>query len=141
MRWVFAAALAAGAQSGWAACTVNAQSVNFGVYIQFSNQPTDSAGSVGVTCDAATPYSISLSTGGSANYASRTMTAGGHSMSYNLYADPGHNTIWGDGAAGGSSTVNGSGTSANHPVYGRMAARQDAHVGSYIDSINVTLDF
>lgn len=139
-RFAMGIVLATAAQSGWAGCSVNAQSVNFGNYSPFSSQPTDSAGNIGVTCDVITSYSIALSAGGG-TYTARVMTSAGHLLYYNLYSDIGRNIVWGDGIGGVSSTLSGSGTSVNHPVYGRIPARQNAYVGSYGDTITVTLNF
>jgi spore coat protein U-like protein len=37
--------------------------------------------------------------------------------------------------------VAGSAIFANHTIYGRIAARQNAHVGNYVDAIVVTVNF
>lgn len=47
---------------------------------------------------------------------------------------------WGDGSPG-TATVNGSGTTHTFTVYGRIPARQNAVVGSYSDTITVTITF
>jgi spore coat protein U-like protein len=140
-RVMVAAALMAMAQPGWAACNVTAQSVNFGNYIQFVNQPTDSTGNIGITCDASASYTISLSTGGSASYTPRVLTDGTHALDYNLYSDAGHGLIWGNGTGGTNSSVSATDTGGNHIVYGRIPARQIPSVGTYSDSIDVTVDF
>jgi spore coat protein U-like protein len=38
-------------------------------------------------------------------------------------------------------TVSGTGTSSDFTVYGRIPARQNASVGSYSDTITVTITF
>jgi spore coat protein U-like protein len=140
LRAIFAATLAITAQQAWGAqCSLSAQGVEFGSYDVFSNTSLDSTGNIAVTCDVDTAYSIALSPGGG-SYASRSMLNGSHVLNYNLYADAARATIWGDGTSG-TSTVSGSGTTANHTVYGRVSARQNAYVGSYSDSITVTVNF
>jgi len=70
------------------------------------------------------------------------MKSGTHALAYNLFLDATRLTIWGDGSAG-TGTVSGVGTGANinTPVYGRIAARQNAFVGTYSDVITVTITF
>jgi spore coat protein U-like protein len=120
-------------------CNVSVQSLTFGSYDTFSSQPLDSTGNVAVSCDVATAYSIALSPGGG-TYASRALASGAHRLDYNAYTDATRTAVWGDGT-GGSATVAGSGTSANHTVYGRIFARQNAHIGFYADTLTVTLTY
>jgi spore coat protein U-like protein len=122
-----------------AACSVNATGVTFGNYDPFSNQNLDGTGNVGITCDAATPYSITLSAG-TGSYLTRTMANGAHLLAYNLYTDATRTTVWGDGTAS-TAAVNGSGASVNHTVYGRIPARQNVQVGTYADAITVVVNF
>jgi spore coat protein U-like protein len=132
--------LLAAAQQAWSAtCTVSTPGVNFGSYDVFSNQNLDSTGNISVICDIGVSYTIFLSPGGG-SYASRSMAGGVHRLSYNLYTDPSRTSVWGDGS-GGTSIAGGSAIPANHPVYGRIPARQNVYVGSYSDSITVTLNF
>lgn len=138
--WLLAMALAIVAQeAGAVQCSLSLQGVNFGTYDTFSNQSLDSTGRVDVTCDISAPYSISLSPGGG-SYATRSMTDGAHTFNYNLYTDATYTIVWGDGT-GSTATVGGSGTTAIHTVYGRIPARQNAHMGTYFDSITVTVSF
>jgi spore coat protein U-like protein len=140
LRWIFAAALATTAQHGWSAqCSLSILGVNFGSYDVFNNVGLDSTGNIGVTCDMDTPYSLSLSPGGG-SYASRLMADGPNLLGYNLYTEAARAVIWGDGT-GGTGVVSGSGTTGNHTVYGRISARQNVSVGSYSDSITVTVNF
>jgi spore coat protein U-like protein len=120
-------------------CNVSTVGVSFGGYDVFSEQSLDGAGSVAVSCDASTTYSIALSPG-AGSFGSRRMTSGSHTLNYNLYDDATHSTIWGDGSAG-TVVVGGTAVTATHTVYGRIPARQNAYVGSYGDAIVVTLSF
>lgn len=122
-----------------ATCSVNVQGVNFGSYDFMSSQNLVSTGHVTVTCDVSSSFSISLSTG-AGTYASRTMQNGAHLLSYNLYTDPAHTTVWGDGTSG-SVVVSGSGTSVDEVVYGSAPAGQNPYIGAYSDTITVTLTF
>jgi spore coat protein U-like protein len=134
--------LALTAHSGWAACTVGIVGVIFGNYDPFSNVAQDSAGNVSVNCDAATLYTITLSPG-SGTYALRAMSGPGMPLNYNLFTDPTRVVVWGDGTTGAVAVPGASTglTVTNHAVYGRIPARQNVPVGSYTDTIIVTVTF
>lgn len=127
-------------------CSVSASSmVAFGSFSPLTGSTVDSTGTINVTCDALSSYTISLSHGGSGTYSPRRMASGGNTLDYNLYRDAGRTQIWGDGT-GGSSMVAGSfplGGSRDHTVYGRipLSTQRDASVGSYSDSITVTVTY
>jgi spore coat protein U-like protein len=125
--------------AGQAGCALNVVGLSFGAYDIFDTQDTNITTDIGVTCASDTSFEISLSAG-TGTFASRTLVNGANLLSYNLYVDPAHLTIWGDGSPG-TATVSGSGTSRNFTVYGRVPARQNASVGSYSDTITVTITF
>jgi spore coat protein U-like protein len=134
-----AAVLALGSPPCWSTCTLNVQSVLFGTYDTFSALHLESTGNVEVTCVLTTAYTIALSPG-NGSYTPRVMNSGVHSLTYNLYTDATRTTIWGDGT-GGTSMVSGNAISANHTIYGRVPAGQNVNVGSYSDSLVVTITF
>lgn len=126
--------------SSWAAtCTLSTGGIAFGGYDPFVAQDVDSVANISVTCDQPTAYSIALSTGGG-TYEQRVMTSGLHQLLYNLYTDATLSTVWGDGS-GHSATVGDTQLLATYTVYGRIPARQNAHVGVYNDTIVITLTF
>jgi spore coat protein U-like protein len=138
-------------------CTISTIGVAFGIYDPTLSTPDDSNGSVDVTCfytgpggADATNYTVALSTGSSGTYVPRRLTAGASLLTYNLFRDAGRSQIWGNGTAGTSIVTGnlkvgpGAGNNtrtANHPVYGRIPAQQDADSGNYSDTILVTLTF
>lgn len=133
-----------------ATCGVSANSVAFGAYNPFGLLPHDAAGNIQVSCNdvlIALSYTLRLSGGGSGSgsYAPRRMSGGAYTLDYNLYTDPAHATVWGDGNSA-TATVTGafaitvSGT-ANHAVYGRVPAGQNAGAGSYSDTVTVTVEY
>ena len=70
-------------------------------------------------------------------------SSGNDALSYNLYIDAARSTIWGDGTGGSSTqTINMTGS---HPstlsIYGRVPPLQDVSMGSYSDSVMVTINF
>lgn len=122
------------------ACNVEAQSVAFGNYDVFDNASLDGVGNVQVSCDESSSYTISLSTG-NGDYSQRQMTSAGHILIYNLYTDASRNSIWGDGTSGTTQVGGNTSGTVNHAIYGRIPARQNAHIGIYTDNIIITLNF
>jgi spore coat protein U-like protein len=122
-----------------ATCSVSTIGVNFGSYNVFNTVPTDITGSVSVTCNKSSPFTLSLSTG-SGTFAARTMKNGTNILNYNLFSNATHLTIWGDGSSG-TSTISATSASATFTVYGRIPARQNVRAGSYSDVITVTVTF
>jgi spore coat protein U-like protein len=102
-------------------------------------QDVVSVANIAVSCDEPTSYSIALSSG-TGSYEQRAMTSGLHQLLYNLYTDATLNTVWGDGT-GHSAFVSDTQSAAIYSVYGRIHARQNAHVGAYGDTIVITLTF
>jgi spore coat protein U-like protein len=138
--WSLACLLAVAAPIAHSAgCSVGTVGLNFGNYDVFSTLDNDITGTINVTCQISTSYSISLSSG-TGTYASRTMMSAGNLLSYNLYLDPTRLTIWGDGSAG-TGTVSSTGITGSSTVYGRIPARQNAAVGIYADVVIVTVTF
>ncbi len=129
-------------------CTATAGSTNFGSYNPLSAAPADSVGTISVTCtnllSLLVGYTIQLSTGLSTTYAAREMANGAYRLQYNLYTGPGRTVIWGDGT-GGSATVSDGylllllSTTIDYSVYGRIPAGQNVAVGTYADTIVVSV--
>jgi spore coat protein U-like protein len=132
-------------------CSVQASGVEFGVYDPFSPAPTDSVGTLTVSCDGpagiAVAFAIRIGTGGSGVYGPRTMRDGTTwQLGYNLYTSASRTLVWGDGT-GASSTItdgfalSGRRVTRSYPVYGRIPARQNVAPGRYVDSLVVTLEY
>jgi spore coat protein U-like protein len=122
-----------------AECSLNIIGLTFGGYDPFSATDTDITGSVSVTCDTETSVQLSLSAG-FGPFTARQMKNGNSTLFYNLFTDPSHFSIWGDGSPG-TSRVGFSGTAGAQTIYGRIPARQNVSVGTYADTITVTLTF
>lgn len=122
-----------------AECSLNVIGLTFGSYDPFSSTDTDITGSVSLTCDTETSVQLSLSAG-FGPFAARQMRNGNKTLFYNLFTDPSRLSIWGDGSPG-TSLVSFSGTAGSQTIYGRIPARQNVSVGTYSDTITVTLTF
>lgn len=134
------------------ACSIDAQPMSFGNYNPLSGSNVDAAGDVSVTCGAlvagvSISYVITLSPGTSGNQLARTMSSGGNTLSYNLYTNNTRTTVWGDGSGGTGTRSNSYLLTLILPrtdhfaVYGRIPGGQNAHIGSYSDTIVATVIF
>jgi len=128
-----AGAIAAGVT--FASCTVNTTAVSFGMY--WGDVPLSSTGTITVSCNRPATTVVQLDNGQHvfAGFATRKMAATfPNKISYNLYTDPAHTNIWGDGTSG-SLTVSGK----NLTIYGQMPAGQTVTPGTYSDTVLVTV--
>jgi spore coat protein U-like protein len=135
-------------------CGVSATGVLYPTYAPQATSPTTGTGVVSVNCSIISglvslvvSYSINLSTGSSGTFSARTMTQGSSALSYNLYTNSTHATVWGD-TTGGTSDVTdsyllalGPATTKNYTVYGQIPISQNVIAGSYTDSIVVTITY
>jgi spore coat protein U-like protein len=138
--WAFLCWLTAvGTVTHAAQCSLSAIGVSFGSYDVFSSLDSDVTGSITVSCQSSATYSISLSPG-AGSFVARKLTNVGSQLAYNLFIDPQRLTIWGDGS-GGTTTVSATGTGGTYTVFGRIPAGQNAYVGSYSDTIIVTVTY
>ena len=128
-----------------AACTVAATGLNFGAYDVFSAAPSDTTGSVTVSCDRRTNVTVAIGaspTSGGFNPRQMRGTSGTDRLNYNLYTSTSMSTVWGNGSAG-TSTVLLTRVRRRRPatttIYGRIPAGQNVSVGAYSDSLTVTI--
>jgi len=125
-------------------CSVASTGVAFGAYDVFSATPTDSTSTVTFKCNGKRQIWIDLSTGSSGSYSQRLMKQGAASLAYNLFIDAAHSAIWGNGASGTSryiTTAPNDNVAGTVTIYSRIPARQDVRIGSYSDTITMTITF
>lgn len=132
-------------------CSVGTTAVAFGNYNPTSGTAKTANGNVAVTCTAlvlfTVSYVISLSKGASTTYTPRFMNLLGVHLNYNLYTTAAFTSIWGD-ATGGTATISDGYTAIvigpvtrNYTVFGQVPALQTVGVGTYTDSITVTVTY
>ena len=127
-------------QAQAASCTVNPQDLTLGGYDPLSNAPLDATTSISVRCDAATPFVVTLGPG-NGTFTARKLIGGNQALLYNLFLDPNHMTVWGDGS-NGSSSLSQSSTGGDFPVYARAPGGQVLlKPGLYSDVITVTISY
>jgi spore coat protein U-like protein len=94
------------------------------------------------TGSAAKLVTVDLGRGNAPTFTPRLMRNGASQFSYNLFLDAARTTIWGDGTGG---TLRYGATNPPNvidlTIYGRIPALQDLPLGSYTDTIVVTVNF
>jgi spore coat protein U-like protein len=137
-------------------CTVSATSVTFASAYDPSNvNGLDGTGTITVSCSVLAlglfeNWDILLDPGinSAGSYTPRKLNDGfNHKMTYNLYTNLGHSSVWGDGATSGTLKVSDQRTlqigNSQYPytVYAHLDALQDLPPGTYGDTITVTLNY
>lgn len=128
-------------------CNIHTQELDFGPYGALDQAPTTARGQIEVTCnriDGVFVVQIAISSGNSGNALDRTMTrGGGYVLHYNLYSDPGHNRVIGDGSNGTVAPIRPllNGGRATFGLYGRIPAGQSVRDGRYDDRLRVSIEF
>ena len=126
-------------------CSVSATGLSFGNTIPTPvNSNIDATSTITATCSNSVPFSIALNAGQGtgATFASRKMSSGTNLVNYTMFTDAGRTTVWGDGTAGSTvNSVTGTGAPQAIPVFGRIPAGQSPAIGTYSDTILVTLTF
>jgi len=132
-----------------ASCSISTTPLAFGAYDPVGANaatPLDATGGVVVTCTNGSSTTVTLGQGLNANTGSsdttplRRMVSGANFLSYTLYQNAGHTTVWGNTAGTGAAHT-GSGTATTVPVYGRIPAGQNVATGSYADTVVATVTF
>ncbi len=126
------------------ACVVSATNLAFGTYDPTSATPADATSAVTVTCTPGTSFTVGLNAGttAGATVTTRKMASGAERLNYALYSDVARTTNWGN--TPGSDTpaaVTASVTPSVLTVYGRVAAQQAVAVGSYTDTVTITVNY
>jgi spore coat protein U-like protein len=131
---------------------VSTTDIAFGTYdpadIHFSTAlDADGALSVrcvkGVVADVALDQGLNPDAGSTCVSPLRQMSDGGAEvLRYDVYQDSARTSVWGcDATTDQSFTAASSNTSTTLTTYGRVPAGQDVAVGSYIDTVTVTVTF
>jgi spore coat protein U-like protein len=126
------------------ACVVTATNLAFGTYDPTASSPADAASAITVTCTPGTVYSVGLNAGATAGatVTSRQMASGSDRLGYGLYQDAARSVNWGnmpgtDTPAAATASL----TPSVLTVYGRVPAQQALPVGSYTDTVTITVSY
>lgn len=125
-------------------CLLSVQDhVNFGSH-PLLNSNIDAQGNLSVQCTNSTPFNIALSAGNGsgATVTSRKMTGpGGATINYQIFRDGGMSQNWGQTIGSDTYAATGSGLLTLKPVYGRVPPQSTPQVGTYTDTLLVTLTY
>src|SRR5215470_3324143 len=111
-------------------CTISTAALAFGSYdpvVANASTNLDGTGTVSVACTKGTSATVGLGLGSNASGSTRRMSdGGGNFLTYELYQDSGHSTVWGNAGAGLLSPAAApSKATRNFTVYGQVASSQD----------------
>jgi spore coat protein U-like protein len=146
---------AAPTASGNRTCTIDVRPVSFGTYDPLHANPVNAVGQVIYVCGNLSASGtaqdnkairIELTTGSANTFSPRRMSGGTGSdfLDYNLYLDPTHRTIWGQGAFGTDVYVDAkppNKTPVTVPIYGQILGLQDVAAGQYADALTARIVF
>ncbi|MBL7249291.1 spore coat protein U domain-containing protein [Alloalcanivorax marinus] len=121
------------------ACSVTSTGLRFGTIDPLAGQAATATASVNVDCPEAGGYTLTVSPG-HGDYAERYLLAGERRLFYNVYADPAHGQVVGDGG-GVSVAVSGDGPATTHTLHGLMPAQPGAVPGVYTDQLVITVSY
>jgi spore coat protein U-like protein len=144
IAWLAIATSAFAAQPS--GCTLGGAAIAFGSYDPTGVTPLDTLGSLVYRCSQKDHnIMITLSQGSGTSFATRRMVQGSDQLFYNLYLDAARTVIWGDGTGGTQAFIvrnpQGNNQDLTVPIFGRIPPVQNVGVGSYTDTITVTLMF
>jgi spore coat protein U-like protein len=126
-------------------CTLSTAPVAFGTIDVSGGTAIEGTGSITVKCSRGSAWNATASAGAGGSVTSRKMTLAGdatESLNYQLYVDSGRANAWSDSLTG--TVISGTGTATNdvRTVYASILAGQaSAKVGSYSDSVTVTVTY
>jgi spore coat protein U-like protein len=69
------------------------------------------------------------------------MRSGNAVLEYNLYTSAARTVVWGDGSGGSHVMSAGKNQSTNLAIFGNIPEGQDPEVGSYADTILISVEF
>ena len=134
-------------------CSASATGLAFGNYQPLGGPTVTTTATLTVTCNppgsvsVAVLYTIRLSTGTGGSFTPRSMGGPSVRLNYQVYTDSGYTQIWGDGTSGTSTVSDGYllglvlPITRTYPAYGRITAGTSAMVGSYTDTITMTVSY
>jgi spore coat protein U-like protein len=136
---------AAPALAGSGSCSISTTPVSFGAYSTADPVPLASTGTITYFCAQSAQAKTVVIWIDKGQYASsnnpRQMASGADRLDYNLYLDAGHTSVWGDPNPNQYAFAPANGVSYDVTVYGLIPALQDLPVGTYTDTLVVTLNW
>jgi spore coat protein U-like protein len=127
-------------------CRIRSPGIEFGPYSALDPFPTMYIGRIDVDCRGTTAgvLRVTISSGRSGNPVDRTLSAGTSQLHYNLYVDPAHRLVAGDGTTGTVALVpllRSFGGRNTFRVYAVIPPRQAVPAGDYADYLTIEVEF
>jgi spore coat protein U-like protein len=119
-------------------CTLTAEALAFGNYVNGQANPRNGDADVSYDCASGLNITLNLSAGGSLDENNRRMehtTQAGNFLTYQLYQEVGRTTVWGSGANGVVVNPTPGGGAQVHTIFGQIAGTQGVVAGSYSDLV------
>jgi spore coat protein U-like protein len=124
-------------------CNATVTAFSFAAYSPLTHMGRFAQGYVSFNC-ASSVAEVELSAGDSGQFRNRRMTATGvlATLLYNVYLDPSHTQVFGDGTGGSSAYMPGPNVArGGFPIYGEIADGQtQARIATYSDTIHITIN-
>jgi spore coat protein U-like protein len=125
-------------------CTIADGTLAFGNYdpiVANASSDLDKTGTFTVTCTK-NGANIYVGAGNGGNFlVNRRLKSGTDYLNYEMYTSVGRITPWGTTLATGLAVVPNGKTAVTMTVYGRIPANQDQPIGSYTDTVVMTVNF
>ncbi len=132
-------------------CTISSGNLSFGNYDAVGSNasaPLLGTAAISATCTQGASAMVDIDAGlnpiGTGNTQTRRMKGTGTNyLSYGIYKDSAHSQPWGTKTSGTTASVTGAGgtTPVSLTAYGSVASAQNVPVGSYTDSVAVTINY
>ena len=128
-----------------AVCIIGNATLAFGTYNPTAATAQPATTTVTMTCSLGTPYNIGMSAGAGSGATTtlRVMTATGGTLPYKLFRDAAYTNNWGNTV--GSDTLSGTSSATTLAntinIYGQIPAGEAAVIGSYTDSVTMTVTY
>jgi spore coat protein U-like protein len=121
-------------------CTILTGPLAFGNY---SSAVLAATSTITVACTSGTTYNVGLDIGQGtgATVAARKMSFLSNTLSYGLFSDAGHATVWGPTIATNTVTGVATGLPQALTVYGQVPAAQLVAPGAYTDTVTATITY
>ncbi|MEM7300852.1 MAG: spore coat protein U domain-containing protein [Pseudomonadota bacterium] len=124
-------------------CSVATAALDFGT-VGVLNSNIDATGTVTVTCSSGTPYTVAIGGGGAGatDPTLRQMSfAVVNQITYAIYSDSGRTSGWGDSVGTNTVAGTGNGLAQDITAYGRVPPQTTPIIGTYTDTVLVTVQY
>jgi spore coat protein U-like protein len=122
---------------------VTTNTLNFGNSVGLLTANVDATAQFSVQCTNSTDYDIGLNAGTTAGgtTATRLMTDGSATVSYQMFSNAARTTNWGDTVGTDTISDTGTGSSTTYTIFGRVPAQVTPAPATYTDTVTITITY